>query len=35
MTNKEWLVFGVWMMQKGDAEMVAKRTVELLKSAMV
>jgi L-seryl-tRNA(Ser) seleniumtransferase len=34
MTNREWLVFGVWMMQKGDAEIVAKRTVELLKSAM-
>jgi L-seryl-tRNA(Ser) seleniumtransferase len=34
MTNKEWLVFGVWMMQKGDAETVAKRTVELLKWAM-
>lgn len=34
MTNREWLVFGVWMMQKGDAETVARRTVELLKSAM-
>jgi hypothetical protein len=33
MTNKEWLVFGVWMMQPGDAEVVARKVSGLLKDA--
>jgi D-glucosaminate-6-phosphate ammonia-lyase len=33
MTNREALAFGVWMMQPGDAEVVARRVVEILKSA--
>jgi L-seryl-tRNA(Ser) seleniumtransferase len=33
MTNPKELVFGVWMMQPGDAEVVAKRVREILKSA--
>ena len=32
-TNKEQLVIGTWMMQPGDAEMVAKRVQQLLKQA--
>jgi len=35
MTDREWLAFGVWMMKPGDAEVVARRTVEVLKAAMV
>jgi L-seryl-tRNA(Ser) seleniumtransferase len=34
MTNKEELVFGVWMMQPGDAEVVARATQQLLKAAL-
>lgn len=33
MTNKEALVFTVWMMQKGDAEVVARRVREILSRA--
>ncbi len=33
MTNKEALVFTVWMMQKGDAEIVARRVREILSRA--
>jgi len=33
MTNKEALVFTVWMMQKGDAEIVARRVREILAKA--
>jgi L-seryl-tRNA(Ser) seleniumtransferase len=33
MTNREALAFGVWMMQPGDAEVVARRVAEILKSA--
>ncbi|QOY89199.1 selenocysteine synthase [Paludibaculum fermentans] len=33
MTNKEMLVFTVWMMQPGDAEVVARRVAEILKQA--
>ncbi len=33
MTNPKHLVFGVWMMQKGDAEIVAKRVRAVLGSA--
>lgn len=32
-TNDKELVFGVWMMQAGDAEIVARRTADLLKGA--
>jgi L-seryl-tRNA(Ser) seleniumtransferase len=32
-TSKEALVIGVWMMQPGDAEIVARRVQEILKSA--
>jgi L-seryl-tRNA(Ser) seleniumtransferase len=35
MTNREALAFGVWMMQPGDAEVVAARVVELLKAHAV
>lgn len=35
MTNKEMLVFTVWMMQPGDAEVVARRAAEILKKASV
>lgn len=34
MTDREWLAFGVWMMKPGDAEVVARRTVQILKAAM-
>ncbi len=34
MTDREWLAFGVWMMKPGDAEIVARRTVAVLKAAM-
>ena len=33
MTNKEALVFTVWMMQKGDAEIVGRRVREILSRA--
>lgn len=33
LTDKERLVFGVWMMQPGDAERVARRVKEILKGA--
>lgn len=33
LTNKEALVFTVWMMQKGDAEIVARRVREILSRA--
>lgn len=33
MTNREALVFTVWMMQKGDAEIVARRVREILSGA--
>lgn len=33
MTNDEALVIGVWMMQPGDAEVVARRVREVLRSA--
>jgi L-seryl-tRNA(Ser) seleniumtransferase len=33
MTNKEALVFTVWMMQKGEAEIVARRVREILSRA--
>lgn len=33
LTDGERLVFGVWMMQPGDAEVVAKRVAEMLKAA--
>lgn len=33
MTNKDALVFTVWMMQKGDAEVVARRVREILSRA--
>ncbi|MBI5085456.1 MAG: aminotransferase class V-fold PLP-dependent enzyme [Acidobacteria bacterium] len=32
-TNRNQLVFTVWMMQQGDAEVVAKRVFEILKKA--
>ncbi len=32
-TNATELVFGVWMLQPGDAEMVARRTADLLRGA--
>jgi len=32
-TNREELVFTVWMLQKGEAEVVAKRVAEVLKKA--
>jgi len=34
MTTKEELVFGVWMMQPGDAEVVARKVQQLLKAAV-
>jgi D-glucosaminate-6-phosphate ammonia-lyase len=34
LTSKEALVFGVWMMQPGDAEIVARRVFQILKSAV-
>ena len=34
MTNKDELVFGVWMMQPGDAEIVARKVQQLLKAAL-
>jgi L-seryl-tRNA(Ser) seleniumtransferase len=34
-TNREGLVFGVWMMQPGDAEVVARRVQQILKGAAV
>jgi L-seryl-tRNA(Ser) seleniumtransferase len=34
-TSKEALVIGVWMMQPGDAEIVARRIQQILKSALV
>lgn len=34
MTNNEQLVFGVWMMQPGDAEKVARRVETILKAAV-
>jgi len=34
MTDREWLAFGVWMMKPGDAEIVARRTVAVLKASM-
>lgn len=33
-TNKEQLVIGVWMMQAGEAQIVAKRVREILKAAV-
>lgn len=33
LTNRERLVFGVWMMQPGDAEIVGRRVAELLRTA--
>jgi L-seryl-tRNA(Ser) seleniumtransferase len=33
LTNKTELVFGVWMMQPGDAEIVARRVQQVLKEA--
>lgn len=33
MTNKDRLVFGVWMMQPGDTEKVARRVAEILRKA--
>lgn len=32
-TNKEQLVFGVWMMQPGESEIVARRVQQILKAA--
>jgi hypothetical protein len=32
-TNRNQLVFGVWMMQPGDAEVVARRLGEVFKQA--
>lgn len=34
LTDQERLVFGVWMMQPGDAEVVARRVREVLKEAV-
>ncbi|MCC6265588.1 MAG: aminotransferase class V-fold PLP-dependent enzyme [Bryobacterales bacterium] len=34
LTDKERLVFGVWMMQPGDAERVARRVAEVLRAAV-
>lgn len=33
LTDRERLVFGVWMMQPGDAELVARRVREILRAA--
>ena len=33
LTNGDELVFGVWMMQPGDAEVVARRVQNVLKAA--
>jgi L-seryl-tRNA(Ser) seleniumtransferase len=35
LTNRTELVFGVWMMQPGDAEVVARRVQQVLKEAAV
>jgi L-seryl-tRNA(Ser) seleniumtransferase len=35
MTNKDELAIGVWMMQPGDAEVVARRVQQVLRGAQI